>query len=589
MSQFDTSPASAASTASMPVSSVTSVTSPSPSQPIPSNPPPPPAAAAAASKSARPIRWSSEPTLKLTLTSSYAPHWSKREGVRELVQNWIDGLTLNLQQLNSSAARNAASPSSVSSAYSLSIHFHSPSAAAIIYTATAHRPSHPPVTLGHLHHHAASSSLVLLNRNVSLTRKILLIGYSSKRGEKEMVGSFGEGLKVGLLALLRDGCRVLMQTRGELWRFGFYDDAGYGERLLGVYTREEEEGEEEAGQQQQPGQQEERKEAEDEAEEAKLVRLVFNANNKADTTTVVAGITAADWESFRTDFLFLSPPAAASVVTVEGGAILLSDSHHHRLYVKGFLIAAYPPHELRYGVDIKDVQLDRDRKAVLRMADLHQRVGSMWVQAVTLRPDLLPAYFDLLAHHSTAAESRNAEYYLTSQLIESVASTFFSLHGHDSQPVQNDNADDAVFISAQLQRRPVLVPAALYDILTRSSRIETVESLMTQHAASAVPSTPLSSLSPQHLHVLQSALQPAAAGGSAPHSRGRGSDGLCRRRRLGQGGGGRSRPRAAGQQMLRPGGRAQQMGRLRRRGQTPGRGKRKGTAGLGGNDRLQLP
>ena len=474
----------------------TSVDTPLPSLPFPSPPssttaPPPPS-----SPPPRPYRWSAQPTLQLSLTSSYAPHWTQREGVRELIQNFYDGAQLQLQRLNEHLppAALAAAP------FTLTIHpphlpSPSPPTSALLYRAFAVRPSAPPLPLGHLLYSPSTSSLTLLNLRTTLTRKVLLIGYSTKRGVEGMVGSFGEGLKVGLLALLRGGggAGVWMQTGGEVWRFGLYEDAGYGERLLGVWTEEREE---EGG-----------VEVEGEAVGETVLRASIDPLNRADTTTVVTGVSPAEWAEWVTDFLFLSPPLPQSHVRVSQGALLLSEPHRHALYVKGFKVATLLPSELTYGVDLKRVQLDRDRKAVLQPADLHRQVGSMWVEAVNARPDLLPLYFDLLMNASTSAEARNAEYYMSNAIIESIATTFFAQHGPLSQPVMQGTAEDVLFISNQLQRRPVLVPAGLYDVLTRSGRIESVEALMARHEAAARPSIALTSLIPSQLHCLQSAVK----------------------------------------------------------------------------------
>ena len=452
------------------------------------------------SQSSPPLfRWSSHPTLQLSLTSSYAPHWTRREGIRELVQNWLDGCQLRLQSLNALLPPAALSSSPftllIRPAHPVPPSLSSPTSR-VLFHATAVRSASPAVHLGHLLYSSASSSLTFVNRATTLTRKILLIGYSTKRGSDAMVGSFGEGMKVGLLALLRAQCGVWMQTAGELWKFGFYDDEGYGERLLGVFTLD------------QPTTDEEVAEEEEEAAraEAALLRPVVDPSNRTDTTTVVSGVTSAEWSAWMSDFLFLSPPPPSSHVVLSHGALLLSEAHRHRLYVKGFLVAVMAS-ELTYGVDLRGVSLDRDRKAILQVSELHQKVGAAWVEAVGQRPDLLPTYYDLLLHHSTAAESRNAEYYLTATLIESVASTFFAQHGPLSQPVLNDASDDVLFISSQLQRRPVLVPAGLYEILTRSARIESVQALMARHEAASLPSIALTSLTPQQLHVLQSAVR----------------------------------------------------------------------------------
>ena len=467
----------------------------------------------------RPYRFSSSPTLTLSLTAGYAPHWTKREGVRELVQNWYDGCNANLRSLNQHiAATTAPAP------YTLSIGRTS-AASHALYQATASHVSRPPLHLGSILHHSPSATLTFHNNAVSLTRAILLLGHTSKRATpgpvaadsgahaEGMVGSFGEGMKVGMLALLREGCRCWMGTRGELWRFDFYHDHNYGETLLGVWTADSisHAAAEQHDKQETEGEDEEAREVWDalsaqQRHERVVLRAMLDQRKATDTTTVLAGIATDDWTAYQHDFLFLSSTAPASVVSTPLGSILLSSAHQHCLFVKGFLVASFP-HELVYGVNLSDAKLDRDRKAVLQTSELHRVVGSMWAQAVSARPELMDKYFELLLHHSSSAEAKNAEYYLTSHIVENVASTFFALHGHDSQPVLNSSGDDAVFISTQLSRRPVLVPAALYEILTRSARIQPVEQLIAQQQSRGAPQLALSSLSPQQLHCLHSAVR----------------------------------------------------------------------------------
>lgn len=51
-----------------------------------------------------------------------------------------------------------------------------------------------------------------------------------------MIGQFGEGLKVGALALVRDGRIVTMETGKELWRFELSMDNTFGEKLLTIHV-----------------------------------------------------------------------------------------------------------------------------------------------------------------------------------------------------------------------------------------------------------------------------------------------------------------------------------------------------------------
>ena len=52
----------------------------------------------------------------------------------------------------------------------------------------------------------------------------------------EVIGQFGEGLKVGALALVRDGRIVTMETGNEHWRFELIQDEDFGVKVLSVHV-----------------------------------------------------------------------------------------------------------------------------------------------------------------------------------------------------------------------------------------------------------------------------------------------------------------------------------------------------------------
>ena len=67
--------------------------------------------------------------------------------------------------------------------------------------------------LGELIYDGRTQKLCMTNRCISLSRKVLLLGYSQKAQHHAAIGQFGEGMKVGALALLRLGHGVSMGTR----------------------------------------------------------------------------------------------------------------------------------------------------------------------------------------------------------------------------------------------------------------------------------------------------------------------------------------------------------------------------------------
>ena len=145
-------------------------------------------------------------TIALSLTEDYAPSWGVWEGVRELVQNWHDGCLRNSGQVDSWTALGGDA-----------------------FVAVANGKE-----VGVLSYDAAKEELQLVNRDVGLARRVLLLGSSHKADSSHAIGQFGEGMKVGCLALLREGRHVEMSTRDEHWHWTRRLDASFGVRVLTI-------------------------------------------------------------------------------------------------------------------------------------------------------------------------------------------------------------------------------------------------------------------------------------------------------------------------------------------------------------------
>jgi hypothetical protein len=105
--------------------------------------------------------------LELTIKADYLPEWKIWEGVRELVQNAIDaqtehGATMTIR-------------------------------------------------------HRDGNVLVIENEGVVLPHEALLLGHTTKTDRSDMRGKFGEGLKLGVLALVREGLKIKIRSGDEVW------------------------------------------------------------------------------------------------------------------------------------------------------------------------------------------------------------------------------------------------------------------------------------------------------------------------------------------------------------------------------------
>ena len=90
--------------------------------------------------------------------------------------------------------------------------------------------------LGWLCHDEATKTLIMVNHHVSVGRQALLLGFSKKAKNKQAVGHFGEGMKVGALALLRRGLQVTIASTNERWSFEVRHDENFGVGVLGVLS-----------------------------------------------------------------------------------------------------------------------------------------------------------------------------------------------------------------------------------------------------------------------------------------------------------------------------------------------------------------
>ena len=80
-----------------------------------------------------------------------------------------------------------------------------------------HSSQNSSILLGCLQYNVLKNKLHLVNKHTSLHKRILLLGYSKKSEKREVIGQFGEGLKIGALSLVREGRVVSMETGCDKW------------------------------------------------------------------------------------------------------------------------------------------------------------------------------------------------------------------------------------------------------------------------------------------------------------------------------------------------------------------------------------
>lgn len=236
------------------------------------------------------------------------------------------------------------------------------------------------------------------NDGATLDRSALLFGTTSKGGRADLIGKFGEGLKLGVLALVRAGRTVKIRTGDEVWT----PTIARSERC---------------------------------AADVLVFDIKGGNENKKRVRLEIGGVVESEWLDFRTRFLFLRDGRKSdkSIVATTAGDLLTSPEHNGRLYVKGIFVCYAPG--LRYGYNYRDAELDRDRK-MIESYDRRSGMANILNVAVSQRPDLVEAYLDTLEDIDSDESDGVCTYNLPDGIVvDAAVARFRARYGVDAVPV----------------------------------------------------------------------------------------------------------------------------------------------------------
>lgn len=227
-----------------------------------------------------------EKTYELSLSPNYVRHWTYVEAIRELIQNALDS----------------------DSPFSYSID----------------------------REEEGTYTLSLMSEHSTLPTRSLLLGATTKEDATDKIGSFGEGYKIALLVLTREGHRVSVWNGDRHWRPFFQYSRKYEEEILCVE-----------------------------------VGAMTHANRGL--RFVVSGLSSDQVEEVRASCLQMQD-AVGQIHSTPKGDILLD--RPGKLYVGGLYICDT---ELTYSYNVKPehLRLERDRKTIDGW-DLKSLTCSMW-------------------------------------------------------------------------------------------------------------------------------------------------------------------------------------------------------------------
>lgn len=212
---------------------------------------------------------------ELTISSNYVSHWGVVEGVREFFQNAIDEQNSN--------------------------------------------PNHV------MNFDYSEGKLTISNSECKLSINSLLLGNTSKSDGKS-IGQFGEGYKVAIVVLLREGKSVTIHNGNELWNTRIVNSRRYKDKVVVVETS----------------------------------KFGITGN---DLIVEIDGITPEEWDDICESNLLLKGYGQDDIET-EYGTLLTDPDDSGKLYVEGLYIGKNS--SLKYGYDYKskEISLNRDRNII---------------------------------------------------------------------------------------------------------------------------------------------------------------------------------------------------------------------------------
>jgi hypothetical protein len=309
--------------------------------------------------------------IELSIKTTYLPGWGIYEGVRELIQNARDA------EVQSDAKMT-------------------------VKWAERSRNNHK------------TGAIVILNEGTTLPKEALLIGHTTKESDSRLIGKFGEGLKFGVLALLRLGVEIKIRNGSEVWVPSLERSETFNAEVL-VFT------------------------------------VTGGHEDKNRVQFDILGVDQADWETVERKLLFIGK--YPEHIKCQSGNILTDESQGGNVYVKGMFVNKGAG---TFGYDLFEADIDRDRRMV---NSLSGKTGTLLAQAMN-RGKLIEESLDLMMSGAEEANSIGS-WELDGNTKDAIAKQFARL-SREAIPVES--AAQAMELESY-GKRGVQVPWGLRHIL----------------------------------------------------------------------------------------------------------------------------
>ena len=166
--------------------------------------------------------------------------------------------------------------------------------------------------------------ITIINKNTSIPSSTLLLGNTSKKDDLDKIGQFGEGYKLALLVLLREGKEVLIRNGDKLWIPNFEYSETFGCEVLCI------------------------NETNDSGND-----LIFE----------ISGFDDHELHELQNQFLGINGKTYNAIET-SYGQILTDPQFKGKIFVEGLPVYEDDNFNYGYNFEARYVTLDRDRKSI---------------------------------------------------------------------------------------------------------------------------------------------------------------------------------------------------------------------------------
>ena len=331
---------------------------------------------------------------ELSLSPDYVPGWSIVDAVRELFQNGLDQETLN------------------------------------------------PNNKMFFDYDESKHLLRIGNKESVLESATMLLGHSSKRGDKATIGQFGEGYKIAALVLCRmdKTFRVLNYAKREVWHGKIIKSRKYDSNLL-VFDIDK--------------------------------KFFWQSVPDHDLVIEVGRVTPEEYADIVARNLHLQDEPD-NVVNVPMGRILMDERFQGHMYVNGLYICRLD--DLVYGYDVlpQHIVLDRDRRLI-------NGFDAQWITSQMWRDSNLPEAVELLQKGAP-----DVNYFVNSctstssfgeQTLQLALQMFERRYGTDTMPVSTQAEIDYY---GRVGIKTAVVPSPFKRVLDLTERVTSMAASATE-------------------------------------------------------------------------------------------------------------